>query len=249
MIPKEKIKNLVEVNDNKASKNFDIFIILLVILSMITYSIGTIDKLDSEVKNYLNLLNDIFIILFSIEYILRIYTADNKFKYIFSFYGLIDLISILPFYLGMVFDGQYIKSLRLLRVFRLVKLTRYSKTLQKFSKAFYNAREEFVIFAFITIIMFYIAAVGIYQFEHEVQPEAFGSIFDSMWWAVATLTTVGYGDVYPITIGGKIFTTLILIIGLGVVGVPAGIIAAAFTELGMDDYEKNNENESKSIKN
>ena len=97
--------------------------------------------------------------------------------------------------------------------------------------------------------MFYIAAVGIYQFEHEVQPEAFGSIFDSMWWAVATLTTVGYGDVYPITIGGKIFTTLILIIGLGVVGVPAGIIAAAFTELGMDDYEKNNENESKSIKN
>ena len=236
---KSYIKNLLDVNDNKASRYFDVFLMTIIILSMMTYSVATIDKLQSDIKEWLNILDDFFIIIFSIEYLLRIYTAEKKLQYIFSLYGLIDLISIIPFYLGMVFQGQYVKSLRLLRVFRLIKLTRYSRTLQKFSRAFYNAKEEFVVFAFITLIMFYIAAVGIYQFEHVAQPKVFGSIFDSMWWAVATLTTVGYGDVYPVTVGGKIFTTLILILGLGVVGVPAGIIAAAFTELGMDDDKKN----------
>lgn len=235
MLNKQYLKSLIEVNDNKQSRYFDVFVIIIIILSMVTFSVATIEKLDPEMKKVLNILDNIFILFFTIEYGLRIYVADRKLKYIFSFYGFVDLISILPFYLGLVFDAQYIKSLRLLRIFRLIKLSRYSKTLQKFGTAFYNAREEFIIFAFITFIMFYLAAVGIYQFEHEVQPEVFGSIFDAMWWSVATLTTVGYGDVYPITIGGKIFTTLILIIGLGIVGVPAGIIAAAFTELGMDD--------------
>lgn len=206
---------------------------------MITYSISTIKNLNSDFIFYLNIFDDFFIIIFTVEYLFRIYFSNNKLKYIFSFYGLIDLISILPFYLGIAFDGQYIKSLRLLRIFRLIKLTRYSKTLQKFITAFSNSKEEFIIFAFITLLMFYISAVGIYQFEHEVQPETFGSIFDCMWWSVATLTTVGYGDVYPITIGGKIFTTVILILGLGIVGVPAGIIAAAFTELNSKNLKEN----------
>lgn len=246
---KSKISNIVEVNDNSASRRFDIFIIIVIFLSLITYSINTIPTLDSVLQEKIGFLDNIFIVIFSIEYILRIYASSNKVKYIFSFYGIVDLLSILPFYLGLFYDGEFIKALRFLRVFRLMKITRYSKTMQKFYLAFYNAREEFVIFAFITIIMFYLASVGIYQFEHEAQPDTFGSVFQSMWWSVATLTTVGYGDVYPITVGGKIFTTFILILGLGIVGVPAGIIAAAFTELGVnDDIKKDDESSDNETK-
>lgn len=243
---KTSLISIIGSNNNKPSRTFDITIIMVILLSMITFSMGTIPKLDNTLKYYIDLLDNLFIIIFTIEYILRIYITDKKLKYIFSFYGLIDLLSILPFFIGLFYDGQYLKVLRLLRIFRLLKLTRYSKTVSKFGKAFYNSREEFVIFIFITFIIFFISSVGIYQFEHKAQPEAFGSVFQSMWWAVATLTTVGYGDVYPITIGGKIFTTLMLILGLGIVGVPAGIIAASFTEIGIDDEQNKNKDQDSS---
>ena len=113
----------------------------------------------------------------------------------------------------------------------MLKLVRYNKTLEKFLKAIYSVKEEFIIFFMFTIIIFYLASVGIYYFEHEAQPKVFSSIFDSIWWAVATLTTVGYGDVYPITVGGKIFTTIILLIGLSIVSIPAGIIASALSNI------------------
>lgn len=153
-------------------------------------------------------------------------------------YGIIDFLAILPFYLSLYIDLRSIKALRLFRLFRLLKLTRYSKTIQKFQKAFSNTKEEFVLFFVLTLILFYLASVGIYYFEHKAQPDNFSSVFASMWWAVATLTTVGYGDVYPITIGGKIFTTLILLIGLGIVGIPAGIIASALSQVDEKNDDK-----------
>lgn len=246
---KNRTREILEVTETPLSIRFDKLMIVIIFFSIVTYTIGTISEISVEMKEFIYYLDNLFIAVFTIEYIIRIYIAENKFRYIFSFYGLVDLLSILPFYLGLMIDGEFAKALRFLRVFRLLKLTRYSKTMQKFYLAFYNAREEFVIFALITLIMFYLASVGIYQFEHKVQPEIFGSVLKSMWWSVATLTTVGYGDVYPITAGGKIFTTLVLIIGLGVVGVPAGIIAAAFTELGVnDDIPKNENNELEETK-
>ena len=147
-------------------------------------------------------------------------------------------MAILPFYLTFVIDLRAVKAFRLFRLLRLLKLARYNKTLDKFQKALHNAKEEFVVFFILTIIMFYLASVGIYYFENEAQPEAFRSIFDSMWWAVATLTTVGYGDIYPITVGGKIFTTFMLLIGLGIVGIPAGIVAAALSEVNKNNEHK-----------
>ena len=113
--------------------------------------------------------------------------------------------------------------------------------MERFKKALSYAKEEVVIFLIATVIILYLAAVGMYYFEHDAQPEAFQSIFDSLWWAVATLTTVGYGDVYPVTVGGKIFTFLILMCGLGVVAVPAGLIAAALSKVRRDEDSEGKE--------
>jgi len=228
---KNYLRNLVEINDNISSKIFDISIQLVIILSILSFSIETIPDLQQSTRDNLNMFEIFSVVIFTVEYFIRIYTAKNKLTYIFSFYGFIDLLSILPFYLAFFVDLRSLKAFKLFRLFRLFKLAKYNKTLDKFQKAIVNSKEEFIIFLILTLIIFYLSSVGIYYFEHEAQPKIFGSIFDSMWWAVATLTTVGYGDVYPITVGGKIFTTVMLLIGLGIVGIPAGIVAAALTEV------------------
>ena len=232
------LKNIVDMNDSFLSKLFDIIIQVLVIFSIITFSIDTIPDLSITTKEFLNTFEIFSIVIFTIEYIMRIYTADNKVSYIFSFYGIIDLLAIIPFYLAFFIDLSSVKAFKLFRLFRLLKIIKYVNVLDKFQKAMYNAKEEFVIFFMLTLIMFYLSSIGIYYFENEAQPEVFKSIFDSMWWSVATLTTVGYGDVYPITVGGKIFTTIILLIGLGVVGIPAGIVASALSNVNNEKNKK-----------
>ena len=174
---------------------------------------------------------------FSIEYLLRIYVADKKFKFIFSFFGIIDLLAILPFYLAFGVDLRSIRAFRFVRLFRLFKLVRYNRAIKHFGRAVSIAKEEILLFFFITIILIYLSAVGIYYFEHEVNPKHFSSIFDSLWWAIITLTTVGYGDVVPITTGGRIFTFIILMIGLAVVAIPTGILSSALTR-SIDEKKK-----------
>lgn len=155
--------------------------------------------------------------------------ADNKLKYIFSFYGIIDLLAILPFYFTQSVDLRSLRVFRLFRLVRAFKLLRFSKAIERFRLAFNSIREEILLFAVACLFLFFIASVGIYYFENPAQPENFSSVFHSLWWAVVTLTTVGYGDIYPITVGGKIFTTFVLMIGLGLIAIPAGLIASAFT--------------------
>ena len=171
------------------------------------------------------------------EYALRVATSERKAEYIFSFYGVVDLIAVLPFYLALGIDLRAIRSVRLFRVFLIFKLARYNRAMERFGKALAQTREELTVFLFATFILLYISAVGIYYCEHEAQPDIFKSVFHSLWWAAATLTTVGYGDAYPITVGGKIFTFLMLMCGLGVVAVPAGLIAAALTRV-LDQEEE-----------
>jgi voltage-gated potassium channel len=168
--------------------------------------------------------------VFTLEYLLRIYVADSKPRFIFSFFGIIDLLAIIPFYLSFGIDLRSLRALRFLRLFRILKLVRYNKAMNHFTSAIKSAKEEILLFVFITLILIYFSAVGIYYFENEAQPEHFTSIFDSLWWAIITLTTVGYGDVYPITVGGKVFTFFILMIGLGIVAIPTGIISSALTK-------------------
>ncbi|WP_294043331.1 ion transporter, partial [Thiolapillus sp.] len=160
----------------------------------------------------------------------RIYVANNKIAYIFSFYGLIDVLAILPFYISSGVDLRVLRIFRLLRLFRILKLFRYNQAIGRYHRAFVIAKEELVLFSAVSMILLYLSSVGIYYFENTAQPEQFKSVFHSLWWAVVTLTTVGYGDIYPVTVGGRIFTFIVLMVGLGIVAVPAGLVASALSQ-------------------
>ncbi|MFK7782043.1 ion transporter [Psychroserpens sp.] len=227
---RNKIKSIVEINDNKLSRYFAFFIQALILISIVTFSVETIPNLKPQTKTILFAIEIFSVSVFTIEYLLRIYVADSKPKFVFSFFGIIDLLAILPFYLSFGIDLRSLRALRFLRLFRILKLVRYNKAMNHFTRAIKTAKEEILLFVFITLILIYFSAVGIYYFENEAQPEHFTSIFDSLWWAIITLTTVGYGDVYPITVGGKVFTFFILMIGLGIVAIPTGIISSALTK-------------------
>ena len=224
------LKNLVELNDNKRSRRFAYFIQFLIIFSVITFSIETLPDLKPQTRVVLNAIEAFCVAVFTFEYIARIYVADSKPKFIFSFFGLVDFLAILPFYLSFGIDLRSLRLLRMFRLFRLFKLVRYNKAMRHFANAMKMAKEQIILFLIITIMLIYFAAVGIYYFENEAQPEHFSSIFSSLWWSIVTLTTVGYGDVYPITVGGRIFTFFILMIGLGIVAIPTGIISSSLTK-------------------
>jgi voltage-gated potassium channel len=112
----------------------------------------------------------------------------------------------------------------------MFKLVRYSKAVQRFHRAFLIAREELILFFCVACMLLFFSSVGIYYFENDAQPEAYSSVFQSMWWAIVTLTTVGYGDVYPITAGGRVFTFFVLMVGLGIIAVPTGIVSSALSK-------------------
>jgi len=157
--------------------------------------------------------------------------ADHKWKFIFSFFGLIDLIAILPFYIASGLDLRAVRAFSLLRLVRIFKLFRYNQAARRFYRALIIAKEELILFGFVALILLYLAAVGIYYFEHQAQPAQFTSVFHCLWWAIITLTTVGYGDMYPITVGGKIFTFFILLLGLGISAIPTGLVASALSQV------------------
>ena len=169
---------------------------------------------------------------------MRIFVAEKPFKYLFSFYGLIDFFAIIPFYLSGILDLRFLRIFRIFRVFRAFKLIRYNKAIDRFGLAFKYVKEEVILFLIVTAVMIFITSAGIYYFEKAAQPEVFKSVFHSAWWSVVTLTTVGYGDVYPITTGGRIFTFFVLLTGVGLITVPAGLIASALSKAREFEKEK-----------
>ena len=228
---KKVLKNIIESQESRAGYLFDLFIQILIILSLLSFSFETVPNISQETIGYLKAFEIFSIVIFSLEYLLRIYVADKKINYIFSFYGFIDVIAILPFYISGAVDLRSLRAVRLLRVLRLFKLFRFNESLALLKKAFQIVKREMIVFSFIAIILLYISAVGIYFFENPVQPDEFSSIFDCMWWAISTMTTVGYGDIVPITVGGKIFTSFISFIGIGVVSIPTALLASSLTTL------------------
>lgn len=231
------LKRIIEENDTTAGKAFDLFIQFLIVVSLVSFSIETLPNLGKNTKWILNTTEVIIVAIFTLEYLLRLFVADKKLKFVFSFYALIDLIAILPFYVARGIDLRSIRVFRLFRLIRAFKIFRYSKAIQRFKNAFLEVKEELILFLVATGFLLFIAAVGIYYFENPAQPEQFKSIFHCLWWAVATLTTVGYGDIYPITAGGKIFTSFIVIIGLGIIAVPTGLLASALTKTIKEDKQ------------
>jgi len=237
------IVEIAEKNDI-SSRIFDVFLIILIVTNVVAIVLESVKSINAVYGYWFDLIEIVAVAIFSIEYLVRIWVcveneeyrfySDSNFsrrmKYMRSGNALIDLLAILPFYLIIVFGGvldlRFLRALRLLRVF---KLTRYSQTMTLLFQVIHDNARAFIASIAILLIVMLIAASGIYMFEHEVQPDAFGSVPAAMWWAFATLTTVGYGDVTPITTGGRIFGAAITVVSVGMVALPAGILASAFS--------------------
>ncbi len=225
------LKQIVENQDTHLGKSFDLFIQAAILVALVVFSLETLPNISEKTHWWLHAIEVVIVIIFTLEYLLRIYVADDKPKFIFSFFGIIDLLAIIPFYFALGVDLKLLRTLRFFKIIRSLKLFRYIKAADRLVQAVALAREEIILFFFMAILMLFFAATGIYYFEHEAQPVKFASIFHCLWWAVATLTTVGYGDMYPITVGGRIFTFVILMVGLSIIAVPTGLLASAMFEV------------------
>jgi voltage-gated potassium channel len=210
-------------------------LIIANIIAMVLESHKFIQAQFSQFFYYFELIS---ILIFSFEYIYRIIISHKESKwlgvknYVFSFFGFIDLISILPFYIKqfVLLDGRFFRILRLFRLTRVFKLGRESKSLKLFIKALSAVKSELMFTLFLSILTILFSASAIYFLENKSQPEVFSSITASIWWATISLATVGYGDIVPITIWGKIFASIISLVGIGIVAIPTGIISASFVE-------------------
>ncbi len=228
------IRRVVWESDTRAGRVFDTVVMSVIVGGLIVDGVATLESLDPRAFRVLVLANTAVTTLFIIEYALRLATAPKRWRYVRSFYGIVDLVAILPTLLGL--DLRALRAFRLFRLLRLLKITR-ARALNRFGRALWTVKDEGLIFLFTTAVVLYLAAAGIYHFEHEAQPETFGSIPESLWWAVTTLTTVGYGDAYPVTTGGRMFTAVILLCGIAIVAAPAGLVATALSRAGKETKE------------
>lgn len=224
------IRRLLEESDTRGGMVVDIIIQSLIIVSLITFTMETLPDLTPKHRELLYVIEVVTVLIFSVEYIARICVAENRLRFVTSFFGIFDLLAILPFYFSLGIDLRAARAFRLLRLFRIFKLARYSRAMQRLHVAFQIAKEELILFSCAAAIVLFLSATGIYYFENKAQPDVFSSIFHSFWWAICTLTTVGYGDVYPVTPGGRFFTLVVLVVGLGIVSVPAGLVSSSLSK-------------------
>ncbi len=221
---------ILDGENPRFGRGIALFIYGLIIASAVIIALETLPDLSPAMNSFLVMSEFVILCIFVVEYVLRLTCSESPLRYAFSFWGLVDFVAIVPALLFLFPDLTSVRALRLLRILRILKLFKANRALDRIARAVKRARAEFGIFFFIAVVALYLAAVGIYHFEHEAQPDGFSSIPESLWWAIATLTTVGYGDVYPITTGGRLFTGMVLLIGIGIVAVPAGLITAALAE-------------------
>ena len=232
------IRSIVQDSDTAAGRLFDKCVLVLILASLVSLALSTFPDLPPPWRTILATVETVIIVLFTIEYALRIWTAEDRWGYVRSFYGVVDLLAVVPFFVTLLWPAMIdlrrygpSPAARLPRVQGGAVQHRDGST----GQGVQHARDEALVFLFATLVLLYIAAMGIHYFEYEAQPEKFKSAFHSLWWAVVTLTTVGYGDAYPITPGGRIFTFLVLICGMGIVAVPAGLIASGMTRALEDE--------------
>jgi len=228
---------------DRASKIFDWSIMILIALSIISIILESFANIYEKYHSVFQVFEVITVVVFTIEYLLRIWTADLLFpeakhphlKYIFSFMAIIDLLAILPFYVPFISaDLRFLRMMRLFRLFRLLrvfKLGRYFEALQIIVKVIRTSGPQLIMSVVICFFVMLFSAIIMYTVENPVQPEQFPNVISSLWWAICTLTTVGYGDVYPITHVGRFFASLISLVGIGIIAIPTGIIAAGFNQV------------------
>jgi len=242
MLKKYKIRinqiiNVAKPGDT-ASKVFDIFIMTLIALNVIAVILETVESLAQQFTSFFWTFEVVSVIIFTVEYILRLWVCTENKKYKHSIIGrirfaftvlpMIDLLAILPFYIPMIIpvDLRFLRAIRLIRLFRLFKVGRYSRSVKLLGSVLRSKKEELVVTVFAVFILLICASSVMYLVEKQAQPDNFSSIPAAMWWGVATLTTVGYGDVYPITTIGKIAGAVIALLGIGLFALPTGILAS-----------------------
>lgn len=226
-----KIIHILDGTDAAFGTSVAWFLNVVIAISAATIAIETMPNQPPEFYAALKVVEWCVLVIFTLEYLTRLICAAHPLRYAFSFWGVIDLLSCLPILSLLKPQWAVLRTFRLLRALRLLKLFRSSRALDRLAHALDEVRDELILFVILAVIMLYVSAVGIYAFENDAQPEVFSSIPQSFWWAIASFTTVGYGDMVPITIGGRVFTSFILFIGLGVVAVPAAIVTTALLEV------------------
>ncbi|MDY6991227.1 MAG: potassium channel family protein [Pseudomonadota bacterium] len=221
---------------------FDIFIITLILLNILAVIIGSINTVAQQFEFWLSGFEVFSVMIFTAEYLFRLWSCVSDPRYRQPFIGrlkfmlrplvLMDLLAILPFYLLFLdADARFLRLFRILRLLRLAKLYRYSTSLKILSQVLKAKKEELILTGVLIVIILIVASSLVYFFEHPVQPQAFPNIPATMWWGIVTLSTIGYGDVFPITAAGRLITSFIAILGIGMFALPAGILGAGFIEI------------------
>lgn len=226
--------------DTPLGKLFDIVLILVILLSVIVVMLESVDSLNAQ---YSTIFKDVewgITLFFTVEYFLRIVTVKKPFRYIFSFYGIIDLLSTIPLYLSYVFAGTHIlitlRALRLLRVFRILKLVKFIGEASRLGKALRSSREKILVF--VLTVMIISVVLGTIMYLIEGKDSGFSSIPRGVYWTIVTLTTVGYGDIAPQTTLGQIIASIVMILGYGIIAVPTGIVTAEYAQAGTNIFAR-----------
>ena len=233
---RKRLHDIIYEADTPAGKGFDVILLILILLSVVFVMLESVPRIDARYHEQLYIGEWIITIFFSLEYIARILTVKKPFKYIFSFYGIIDLLSTIPLYISFFLAGSSylltVRALRLLRVFRILKITRYIGASNKLKRALLHSRPKIFVFLFAVLIISIIAGTIMYLVEGE--ENGFNSIPHSVYWCIVTLTTVGYGDISPATPLGQFIASIIMIMGYGIIAVPTGIVTAEFARDAID---------------
>jgi voltage-gated potassium channel len=241
---KQRVFRLVDRGEHGSKLNllFDYTILTLIILNMISIVLDTVDSINQEWHQVFYAFELFSVAIFTIEYALRLYSAEfiyparskwiSKYKFMTSTFGIIDLLAIVPFYLPLVvsMDVESLRLLLLLRFVRVFKINRYNKSTKLVFSVIKEKKGQLATTVFITMMLLITSSVLMFHVEGKVQPEAFPNIVATFWWAISTLTTVGYGDVVPLTSIGKLISGLLAFLGLGVIALPTGIISSGFLE-------------------
>ena len=240
---KKRIFDIIQIGNKTdiASRVFDYIISFLIIVSIAVTFMQTFSELDS-LHPVLAAIELVTIIIFLIEYILRIWTAEYLYedlkpskailKYVVSFYGIVDLLTIVSFFIPFIFTNGFValRMLRVVRIMRLFKLNAQYDAFNVITDVIKDKKDQIISSVFIISVLLVASSMCMYSLEHEAQPDNFKNAFSGIWWSVSTMLTVGYGDIYPITIGGRIMAIFISFLGVGLVAIPTGIISAGFVE-------------------
>ncbi|MDB2571388.1 ion transporter [Polaribacter sp.] len=229
---KQRLHEIIYEADTKGGKLFDVILLIAIIASILLVMLESIESFDAKYHTFLDISEWVITLLFSLEYILRLISIKKPFKYIFSFYGIVDLLSTIPKYLSFIFVGSHhlaaLRALRLLRVFRILKLTRYVGASNTLLVALRSSRAKIAVFLFFVVIVCIILGTIMYMIEGE--ENGFTSIPRSVYWAIVTLTTVGFGDIAPQTPLGQFIASIIMILGYGIIAIPTGIVSSEISK-------------------